>query len=166
MRVFIVSAHQAPAAGVTHRVRGIVMKSYTTRILALAGVAFVLTAGVAKAQSGTDTISKVPFTFNVGASVMPPDTYRVSEVGGNTGVFMISSFRHSAIVLSQPDGRTADDSPRLVFHRYGDSYFLREVRMAGDTGFRLPESRQERDAQERIAARSTPERIVVLANQK
>jgi hypothetical protein len=141
------------------------MKSYTARIFGLSAFAFVLTATVAKAQS-TDTITKVPFTFNVGASVLPPDTYRVSQFGGHTDVFMISGVRHSAILLSQPDGSTTDDNPRLVFHRYGDSYFLREVRLAGNRGFSLPETRQERDAQERIAARSTPEVIVVLANQK
>ena len=140
------------------------MKSYT-RILALSAFAFVLTADVAKAQS-TDTISKVPFTFNVGASVMPADTYRVSEFGGQTGVFLISGYRHSAILMSQPDGRTADDRPQLVFHKYGDQYFLREVRLAGNTGFSLPESKQERQVEERIASRSTPERIVVLANQQ
>ena len=140
------------------------MKSYT-RILALSAFAFVLTATVAKAQS-TDTISKVPFTFNVGASVMPADTYRVSEFGGQAGVFLISGYRHSAILMSQPDGRTADDRPKLVFHKYGDQYFLREVRLAGNTGFSLPESKQERQVEERIASRSTPERIVVLANQQ
>jgi hypothetical protein len=164
MRAFVVSAHQAPAAGVTHRVRGIVTKSYTTRILALTAFALVLTAAVAKAQS-TDTITRVPFTFNVGASVMPPDTYRVSEFGGHTDVFMISGFRHSAVLMSQPDGRTKDDSPRLVFHRYGDRYFLREVRLAGNTGFSLPKSREERQVEEQIASRSKPDVIVVLANQ-
>ena len=142
------------------------MKSYTTRILAItAVVAFVLTAAVAKAQS-TDTISRVPFTFNVGESVMPPGTYRVSQFGTQTGVFMISGFPHSAIVLSQPDGRTADDQPRLVFHKYGDQYFLREVVLADSTGFSLPESEQERQVEERLASRSTPERIAVLANQR
>ena len=139
------------------------MKSSTTRILALAALASVLTPAVARAQS-TDTITKVPFTFNVGASVLPPDTYRVSQLGIHTDVFLLSGFRHSAILMSQPEGRTADDSPRLVFHRYGDRYFLREVRMAGDTGFSLPMSREERQVEPRIAGLSTPDVIVVLAN--
>jgi len=90
----------------------------------------------------------------------------VSEFGGQTGVFMISGFRHSAIVLSEPDGRTGVDQPQLVFHKYGDQYFLREIRLAGNTGFSLPESKQERQVEERVADRSTPERIVVLANQQ
>jgi hypothetical protein len=163
MRAVVESAHRAPAAGVTNRVRGIVMKSYI-RIFAVSAFAFVLAAGVAKAQSN-DTISKVPFAFNVGTSVMPADTYRVSEFGGQTGVFMISGFRHSAIVLSEPDGRTGVDRPQLVFHKYGDQYFLREIRLAGNTGFSLPESKQERQVEDRVADRSTREKIVVLANQ-
>ena len=141
------------------------MKTYARTLVALAGFAFIATAAVVKAQS-LDTISKVPFAFNVGSSLMPRDTYRVSKLDGHNDVFMISGFKHSAILVGQPDGGQTDDSPRLVFHRYGDSYFLREVRLAGNTGFSLPETRQERDAQERIAARATPDVIVVLANQK
>lgn len=141
------------------------MKSYARKIMALAGLAFIVSAATLNAQS-TETITKVPFAFNVGSSLMPRDTYRVSKLGGHTDVFMISGFRHSAILLGQPEGPGTDDSPRLVFHRYGDSYFLREVRLAGSTGFFLPETRQERDVQERIAGRSTPDVIVVLANKK
>jgi len=117
------------------------MKSYT-RILALSAFAIVLTAGVAKAQSN-DTISKVPFAFNIGTSVMPADTYRVSEFGGQTGVFMISGYRHSAIVLSEPEGRTGVDRPQLVFHKYGDQYFLREVQLGDGRILHLTPSRAE-----------------------
>jgi hypothetical protein len=142
------------------------MKTYARTSIALAGLAFIVTATVANAQTSTATITKVPFAFNVGASQMPGDTYRLSKIGGHTDVFMISSLRHSVILLGQPDGRKTDESPRLVFHKYGDEYFLREFWSGGSTGFSLPESRQERQAEERIAGRSTPERIVVLANKE
>ena len=141
------------------------MKTYARTFIALAGFAFIVTGAVANAQS-TDTITKVPFAFNVGSSEMPRDTYRVSKFGGHTDVFMISSLRHSVILFGQPDGRRTDESPRLVFHKYGDQYFLREFWTGGSTGFSLPESREERQVVERIAGRSTPERIVVLANKK
>jgi hypothetical protein len=142
------------------------MKTYARTLIALAGFAFIVTGAVANAQFSTDTITKVPFAFNVGASQMPGDTYRVSQIGGHTDVFKISSLRHSVILFGQRDGRTTDESPRLVFHKYGDQYFLREFWTGGSTGFTLPESQQERQAEERIAGRSTPERIVVLANKK
>ena len=141
------------------------MKTYARTLIALAGFAFLVTAAVANAQS-TDTITKVPFAFNIGASLMPGDTYRVSKIGGHTDVFMISSLRHSVILLGQPDGRKTDESPRLVFHKYGDQYFLREFWTGGSTGFSLPETREERQVVARIAGRSTPERIVVLANKE
>ena len=142
------------------------MKTYARTFIALAGFAFIVTAAVANAQTSTATISNVPFAFSVGASQMPADTYRVSKIGGHTDVFMIGSLRHSVILLGQPDGRNTDETPRLVFHKYGDQYFLREFWTGGSTGFSLPVSRQERQAEERLASRSTPERIVVLANKK
>ena len=77
---------------------------------------------------------------------------------------MISSLRHRAIVLSQADGPSdTDNSPRLVFHRYGDHYFLREVRLPGKLGFTLPATRAEREAAEQIAGRTAPELVVVRA---
>ena len=142
------------------------MKTYARTFIALAGFAFIVTAAVANAQTSTDTISKVPFAFNVGAAQMPGDTYRVARIGGHTDVFMISSLRRSVILLGQPDGRNTDESPRLVFHKYGDQYFLREFWTGGSRGFSLPVTRQERQAEERIAGRSSPERIVVLADAK
>ena len=74
----------------------------------------------------------------------------------------IRGLRQGVIVASQPEGpdRT-DPSPRLVFHRYGDSYFLREIRMPGNLGLALPATRLERDAAEKIASKAAPEVVVV-----
>ena len=141
------------------------MHSYARSLMTFGALALLGTATVLQAQT-TDSITTVPFAFTVGTETLPRDTYRVSRLGGHTDVFMISGQRHSAIVLSQPDGRAADSSPRLVFNRYGDQYFLREVRLPGNTGFTLPTSRQERDAAERIAANVKPEIVVVHAQQE
>jgi hypothetical protein len=35
-------------------------------------------------------------------------------------------------------------SPKLVFHRYGDEYILREVWM-GSSGYQLPQTSRERE---------------------
>ena len=64
---------------------------------------------------------------------MPRGTYRLSRLSGHLDVFEITGDRHSAIVISQPESPEGkDDNPRLVFHRYGDSYFLREIRLPGN----------------------------------
>jgi hypothetical protein len=82
-----------------------------------------------------------------------------------TNVLIIRGLHGSAIVLTQPEGSGKTDTPpELVFHRYGDRYFLREIRLPDNAGFSIPQSRQERDAAERIAsAAGRPDVVVVQA---
>lgn len=139
------------------------MQNHARRIMALAG-AVVLTAAAAVQAQTSDTVTDVPFAFVIGGESMPAGTYRVSHLPHQLNVFQISSLRQTAIVISQPEGPdNRDNSPRLLFHRYGDQYFLREIRLPGNTAFSIPQSRQERDAEERIAGRMTPEVVAVSA---
>ena len=141
------------------------MKINARRLLATAGLAAFAAVSPVHAQP-SGTVSDVPFAFTVGSTVLPRDTYSVVLLSGHNDAFAIKSVRHAAIVLSQPAGRdAADPTPRLVFHRYGDSYFLREVRLGGNAGFSLPKTRQEEDAAERTGSRSTAEVVIVHARQ-
>ena len=132
---------------------------------AVAGLALAGSAAATLDAQSHDTVTRVPFEFTVGAAELPRDTYRVAPLPGHNDAFLINGPRGSAVVLSQPDGKANDTSPRLVFHRYGDRYFLREVRMAGNTGFSLPQTKSERDAEERIAGLATREIVVVRAEE-
>jgi len=142
------------------------MRIHARKIVAIATL-FVLGAAPALSAQTSDTVTDVPFAFTIGMTSLPRDTYRVSRLTGHMDVFMISSLRHSAILLSQPDGPSdTDETPRLVFHRYADRYFLREIRLPGNVGFRLPKTRAEREAAEQIAGRSSAEVVVVRADQE
>lgn len=138
------------------------MKRYARTILAIAGLMVFGAAGALNAQT-TDTRTDVQFSFTVGTTTLPPDTYRVMRMPGQNGAFLIRGTRHGAVMLSQPDGRVADNSPRLVFHRYADRYFLREVRLGDNTGFSLPKTRLEIDAAEKIAGSPAPDVVVLRA---
>lgn len=139
------------------------MKTYASRILAIAGLLVLGSAPGASAQA-SDTVTAVPFAFRVGSTVLPRDGYRVSRLPGHTDAFLIRGLRQGTIVLSQPDGPSeADDTPRLTFYRYGNQYFLREVRLSGNDGFRLPKSPTEREAAEQRAGLVLPEVVVVRA---
>jgi hypothetical protein len=139
------------------------MKLHTRRLMAIAGLLLAGAAAALNAQT-TDTVTDVPFAFTVGTATLPRDTYRISRLPGHTDAFLIRGLRHGAIMVSQPDGASeTDPGPRLVFHRYADSYFLREVRMPGNTGFKLPRTRGELQAAEQLASRSTPEVVVLHA---
>jgi hypothetical protein len=49
------------------------------------------------------------------------------------------------IVLAQRgEARVAGKSTRLVFHRYGDRYYLRQVWFNGTSGYGVRETREER----------------------
>jgi hypothetical protein len=141
------------------------MQKYARRFIALAGVV-VATSAVVYGQS-SDTTTKVPFAFAIGTASMPPGTYHVTRLSGQMGVFKIGSERHSAIVFSQLEGSSrGEDMPRLVFYRYADQYFLREIRLPGNTAYSLPKTRAERDAAERMAGRTTPEIVAIRAREK
>jgi hypothetical protein len=159
------TVHPAPVSGVRSGLpKEPEMKSFARPTTALAGLLLFAAAAGVDAQSN-DTISHVPFAFKVGKAELPRDTYRISSMSGHTDVFLISGYRHSAVLMGQPDGREKDSKPRLVFRRYGDQYFLHEVRLPGNTGLTLPESRQEREAAQRLASNAKPEVVVVLAQQ-
>lgn len=133
------------------------MTHYARQIVAVGLV--TLCAAVAVNAQSSDTVADVPFAFSVGSEVLPRDTYTISRMHGQSGVFMIKGQRHGVVVFSQPDGRSdTDNGARLLFSRYGDRHFLREVRLTGSDGFSLPKSKAEGDAAEGIAG-ATPEMI-------
>jgi hypothetical protein len=83
----------------------------------------------------------VPFDFVVGSATLAAGQYtiRTGPVGvqfaGNETYFLLSN---------PPDSQMRSDQPKLVFHRYGDQYFLSSI-STGSDGRDLPVSRRERE---------------------
>lgn len=122
-----------------------VLKGITmlTMIVAIA----LATAGVsANAQSSGMVVSNVPFEFVVGGNALPAGDYRITRDLGNALTIRTADANVAAVRLTieiQP--RKDKQHARLVFHRYGNRYFLAEVWSgAGDMGRQLLKSRQER----------------------
>jgi hypothetical protein len=160
----------APASGVASKtaMQGANMKSYTRRMIAILGLAaMTIGAGSGLNAQSSETTANVPFAFTAGTASLPRGAYHLSTLPGHTDALMIRSFQHGAILLSQPAGSTpADSTPRLVFDRYGDRYFLREIRLAGNVGFEFPKTAAENAAAERIASGAKPEVVVVRMGQQ
>ena len=111
------------------------------------------------------TIAKatVPFDFTVGRTHMPAGTYEISPL--SRAAILIRDRKTAKSVLSlfnsEEPGR-ADSTPKLVFHRYGDKYFLSQVsRGNGGAVMQLPTSKLEEEV--RIAGRSVPQKTVLAA---
>jgi hypothetical protein len=143
------------------------MKTYMHKMMAitsLIGIA-IGTASVLSAQTSDATVN-VPFAFTAGTASLPRGEYRLSTLPGHLDAVMIRSLQHGVILLSQPAGSTGkDNTARLVFDRYADQYFLREIRLQGSVGFELPRTDVEKAAAARIAGGAKPEVVVVPVGQ-
>jgi hypothetical protein len=106
---------------------------------------------------------RVPFSFTINGKTLPAGTYSVSSEAAQ-GVLLVRGFDHGAVVLTNSIASGKDTEAKLVFHKYGDQYILRQAWMGGGSGRELPESRLERTlaraAQDRKVATSF-ERVVV-----
>jgi hypothetical protein len=126
------------------------MKSRVTRILSI-GIALAAVV-VVHAQDKTIT-ANVPFSFYMGNSAMPQGAYRVEEVVHGTAVCMRSTAASKALTTHEIAGKKVIEPARLVFHRYGESYFLAEI-WTGDSsvGEALPASPREKELAQNGAA--------------
>jgi hypothetical protein len=135
-------------------------KQMVRTLLRLGFLAVIGAAGVGSAhgQSLSNPVrANIPFDFTVADKKFSAGDYYISRVRTNSGdlVLRVSSVTGhrsafqltSAIVTSAPK-----ESNTLIFHQYGDQYFLFEVWPAGaNTGRIFLESRAERDARASIA---------------
>jgi hypothetical protein len=105
------------------------LKEYRLRILLAFGLLLGMAAG-AHAQSLV--VAEVPFDFIVSGIKMPAGTYSVDRVfADNPDTLVIHSAdrKFSAFATAAAGGDAQSSAnPKIVFHRYGDEYFLTEVR--------------------------------------
>ena len=109
---------------------------------------FVVAVGSANAQSSRRLTADVPFDFQIGDKTFASGAYEVKAItnGGSALVIRSEKSQQSITRLTNtivPVKRNT--TARLVFHKYGDSYFLAEVWSGGDyAGRQLLESKRER----------------------
>ena len=142
------------------------MRKYSRLVTAFAAVASFAAVAPAVAQQDVHLIARVPFAFSVGDANLPSDTYRLSRLNGHREMLLLRGDRTGALVRTDevPLPRT-NSEPSLVFHRFGDQYFLREIRWEDTARLDLPETKAERQAAEGRADRAATrmETVIVTA---
>jgi len=105
----------------------------------------------------------VPFNFMVGKAEMPAGTYTINRLSSSAIEIKGSTTKKSAVSIVWSEGPSGSDSAaKLVFNRYGDSYFLSQVtRGSGASVMQLPTSKLEQE--QRIASTSGPSGQKVVA---
>ena len=132
-----------------------------------AGASLLVMLGVAPlfAQSGSTMILvQVPFAFVVGDRTLPAGEYTVRSEGP-VGV-LIQNTDGKAAIFALPhaiQSPKATPHSRLVFHQYGDTYFLSELWRPGNkTGQKLNMSPRELE----LAGKTTLEVRSIVAQQR
>ena len=144
-------------------------KSACVSLLALSLAVSILGAGPASAKSIDGLRAQIPFDFHVGDKVIPAGDYvvnamsddektlRIREAGGGESAAALTN-----LTLAK---QNSEASPRLVFRKYGDQYFLAAVWGEGGAGRTLRESSSERDARRgrEVAGNARMEVVTIAA---
>ena len=147
-----------------------------TMLMLIVVLALATAVASANPQSVNSVVADIPFEFSVGYKTLPAGEYSVRTVTTAGDALMIQSAdgKSSAVRLSEATERTKNKShARLVFHRYGERYFLAEVWNGADrSGRQLLKSQEERAIERELAsisaasatAKNTYETVEVIAS--
>src|SRR6202000_394902 len=119
--------------------------------IALLYTATFITLGSALTQAQTIE-AKVPFAFVVRNDVLPAGTYRIRSIGPNLLQIATRDSRVNEMSTTHFDNSGRAGNNRLVFTKYGDQYFLRQILCeSANIDSALPASPLEKPAQLREA---------------
>jgi hypothetical protein len=106
-------------------------------------------------DSSVHLVVTVPFDFRTGSEIMPAGKYDIRTLSDHVLLLREATQNRSQILIAM-GAITMKPSERgkLVFHRYGNKYFLSQVWSPGEsTGFEIPKSHAEKET---IRAANTP----------
>ena len=135
-------------------------------LLALSLVVSALAVAPASAKSPLEMRAQVPFDYHVGDKLMSAGDCTVTAINSDGTAIRIRT-KGGESVMALTNGKRAKSSkssPRLVFHKYGDQYFLAAVWGEDVIGRTLPESSRERNARRsREVAGNAKMEVVTIA---
>jgi len=116
--------------------------------------------GLASAQTAKVTTAQVPFDYVVnGKTMLAGECSIKAEGNGQTILWISTDNARLAVLPNATESNKASDMTKLVFHRYGDRYFLASIEREGESrGYELPASKLEAE----LRAQNVAEKDVVL----
>jgi len=115
------------------------------QLFALLGLGLLFATASAYAQTAA-LKANIPFNFIVTGKSLPAGEYAIRSLSTSERVLVIRGSDKSAnMVMANPcESARPSDKTKLVFHRYGDRYFLSQIWTAGNSsGAELPQSPRE-----------------------
>jgi len=143
------------------------MKKALMVLFSCFSLAFMVAAPVSAQEPGTVIRVTIPFEFNVRGKTLPAGRYeisRISDASETLGVYNRAAHKELVFETDSIETRSPHRDGQLMFHRYGDTYFLYEIWAPGsDMGHELPRSRAERKLEHQAANQNRRPEMVALA---
>jgi hypothetical protein len=131
-------------------------------LFALLTMVLLMAAGSANAQLGSAEKVRVnvPFDYKVGDATMKAGDCFIQAAGTANALAIRCEGSETKLALSSSvSGKPASET-KLVFHKYGDQYFLAQVWVEGEeTGAQLRRTRIENE----LMSKAQPDSVVILA---
>jgi hypothetical protein len=133
-----------------------ILKAATVLSLVV-GLGITFAVAPAAADSFGSIKVDVPFDFTADQTMLPAGKYTIQSAGVNgNGVIRITNEEGKTsglLVTNSAESVQSKTESVVIFHRYGDQYFLFQVWAIGDTiGLEIPKSSRERQAARSIEA--------------
>ena len=143
-------------------------KLITLTIATMMLLAVVASTAEAQVSGSTQLRARIPFAFNVGNKTLPAGDYTVTVVNPNSDrrVLRIRSNDGRLSALIQANDATANEpeATKLVFNRYGDTYYFAQAQVAGDsTALAAVKTSAERYKEREIASKGGKQTVTVIA---
>ena len=127
----------------------------------LAVAAFIVMLGASSAKASTPLLrADIPFNFIAGDAMLPAGTYTITEA--TPGVLLIQNEKlgpDAVFVMAHSLETTKPlDSGKLIFNRYGDTYFLNQV-WSDVSNYSVPKSQSEISLSNELSAENRPDAI-------
>jgi hypothetical protein len=132
------------------------MKNFLTNLMT--ATALLCTLGGALEAQSYEVAATVPFGWQANGHQFPAGRYTINKEESSP-VLSIRNENGKGTFLMTGEASSSNTSPRLVFHRYGDHYFLAEVWGPGASGNKVRPSRAEKET---IAAERPRQTSTVL----
>ncbi len=134
------------------------MKRQYWQAVAFLTLLLAATSAVGQTNRG-DLKVNIPFPFVVGNQTLPSGHYVVTRFSDSTLRFYNSQKQGAFVSTHSVEGKAPESAGKMIFHHYGNTYFLFEVwSPAKGTGRQVFTSR----AEEELARQGTEKQVAVV----
>lgn len=133
----------------------------SSKVVLMAITLSVLLAVTTAFAQGPSIRVQVPFEFHAGDKLLPAGEYYTQAFPGSTLTLLSSVDGTASVYLAthSVDRDAVREHGVVVFHRYGNAYFLRQMWVGGaSVGRELPKTRNER----LVAKTTSPTEVAFL----